>query len=230
MNLKGRVHMCTEVQYEAVIRDGEVEKGMELGWARSYFFNENGFKTEEILAHKDGSDASKAIYSYDRGGKRLEVNTFHPDGKPKQVIRSKYNRNGFELERAVEDSNGTGDNWNTSYEYDRDGKITEEIIVRNGGKPTKIFYAYDDAGFLVQTKQVEPDGRVSVLRVFKYDENGNKKEMQEVLNGITKENHTYTYVIDRYGNWIRQTDKVEGKAVVITEREIKYFYPAVFSN
>lgn len=223
MKLRKEVQTIKEVQYEAVENSGKIEKGSYICCAHFFVFNEDGNKAEESLADPDGSDASRAVYSYDKKGRRTEVNTYHPDGKHSLKVNSTFNKKGFEIERILTDTDGGTDNWKTLYKYDKKGKKLEEEILQQNSLVAKIFYKYDANGNVSETEQIGADGISSVVRSFKYDEKGNKVEMKEISKGVLKVLHTYEYEFDSNGNWIRQISYEEGKAIMVTEREISYF-------
>lgn len=64
------------------------------------------------------------------------------------------------------------------------------------------------------------------MRIFKYDEKGNKVE--ETFSGTfsnepIKVNFTYKYEYDKTGNWIKRINYQDGVLGSITEREIEYY-------
>jgi hypothetical protein len=222
MNLKGKVKMLKELQYEATEKAGKVKKGEYIGWAHSWFFNDKGYKTEERLSDPDGTDATKAIFSYDNKWRKTEVNTFHSDGKPNLKISSKYDSKGFEIERNINDLNGGTDNWRTTYKYDKKGFKIEEMVQHRQNEPSRVLYKYEKS-LLIETEQLQPDGNPVVKRNYKYDKEGNKIEMTNSVRGILKNSYSYKYEFDKTGNWIRQTEFEGGKINAITEREITYY-------
>jgi hypothetical protein len=70
----------------------------------------------------------------------------------------------------------------------------------------------------------EPDGNVTMVVSFLYDENGNAISQTAVDGqGEAFVPHTWKYTFDDHNNWLTCTEYEGGKPLYITVRTIEYF-------
>jgi len=195
---------------------------------------------------------SKNVFKYDASGNMLELSNYKADGKINSTIRSTYDATGklikeetllgdgrVDLVSAIktdpkgnkieqEDVRPKGNiifNYKYYYKYDEKGQLTERIAYRgNGTLLFKYTFKYDDNGNRTEWIQQGSDSAVIGKVIYKYNEKNNLAEQTEYNgNGSVKAVYTYSYDLDRKGNWIRRKKMQDGKVVEIKERDVKYY-------
>jgi len=215
LNLKGKVRRLGEFAYEAVEKDGVVQK---VGRRDAFVidFNESGnmtrkryFESTEVIYQRDtclydgeGRMIEKNVY--DRWGKLDPKYTYKYDGNQKMVEKNTYNADGSFDGRAVYKYNKYGPNLNVIDEFFYDEK---------GGRTGGNVFRYDSLWNLIGDK----------MYTYKYDSSGN---LVEKINGspiYADMKYTYQYEYDKNLNWIKSVEFVNGKPYNIKERIIAYY-------
>lgn len=195
---------------------------------------------------------SKNVFKYDANGNRVELSNYKADGKLMSTIRSTYDANGVIIKEETLLGNGNIDlvstiktdakgnrieqqdvrpmgniifNYKYYYKYDEKGQQVERIAYRgNGSFLFKYTFKFDDNGNRTEWVQQRSDSAVIGRVVYKYNEKNNLIEQTEYDgNGGVKAIYTFTYDLDKKGNWIRQKKMQDGKLVAVKEREIEYY-------
>ncbi len=113
-----------------------------------------------------------------------------------------------------------------TYKYDDKGNEIEEKSFSDGSLSSTTKNIYDNKGNLTEVNSNSEDGSSSYKVIYKNDDLGNKIEetSNSIYNaGSEKEHLTYRYEYDKTGNWIKNVEFEDGKAKIITEREIEYY-------
>lgn len=81
----------------------------------------------------------------------------------------------------------------TTYSYDEDWNLTEEISYQDSEESSRYTYSYDD-GKMTQSVYSHPDGvPLPITASYSYDANGNPVEKVEFINGTENQHTTYTH-------------------------------------
>lgn len=187
-----------------------------------------GYDSMNRLTRVVAHDGTATVYTYDANGNREtatfangEVLTFTYDELNRLVLQKEVDRNGtviaqysYTLGKGGERTNvtetGACGNVETSYDYDRAGRLTKEVIEKNDGQTT-YFYTYDAVG-----------NRLSK------QENGEKTtytyNSRNQLVSETSDSGSITYSYDSNGNLLNKSGS--GVAVTYTydvfNRLVKY--------
>ena len=103
-----------------------------------------------------------------------------------------------------------------------DGSLTSNGNLTSKG-PSKGTSKYDNKGKLIEMKNYESDGNLSITTLFKYDEKGNEIEKKLLrANGVNSKDGT-KYEYDIKGNWIKKIDFYNEIPQSITIRDIEYY-------
>ena len=177
-----------------------------------------GYDTMDRLTRVIAHDGTATVYTYDENGNRKtatfangEVLTYSYDECNRLVLQKTVDKNGTviaqyeytlgkggEQEKVTE--SGACGSVETSYDYDKAGRLTKEVIEKNNEKTTYI-YTYDAVG-----------NRISK------NENGEKTEYtynsRNQLVTETFATGTVTYSYDANGSLLNQSGA--GKAVTYT--------------
>lgn len=218
LNLKGKVKSVRETSYQAVQKQGTVEKGKRKMEAPKYYrdfyvvLNEKGNKIEKTEYNSDGSSFVKLIYQYDGKGNTVSEDRYNGDGSLAKKNQFTYNfdDHGNMIEKNWIQPNGSlGDK--TVFKYDDKGNIIEMSWFNedgsSGGKGTR---RCDEKGNMVEGVYFKPDGKIDWRYTYRYDEKGNRVE-ENIYKGekfIIK----YFRKFDEYGNeteidWCKENGK-----------------------
>lgn len=253
MGMSGDVHKLSEFKYYAEERFGEVTRGEafreEGEWDREIIFNKAGYFDTVRLTTSTGDDVGSITYAYNKQGQKVCEKNYDAEGNPvdKSVFFYKNDKIAkIEKYNAEESVSGR-----VNYEYDEENKLnytryynfkgellqTIEQSMSKRGLPsvTKIYgregdlanwreEKYNSAGLLEKLTVKEPDGNVTMVVSFLYDENGNAISQTAVDGqGEAFVPHTWKYTFDDHNNWLTCTEYEGGKPLYITVRTIEYF-------
>lgn len=253
MGVSGNVRKLTEYKYLAVESFGEVEKGeayREDGeWDREILFNEVGNFDTVHLVTTEGEDVGSISYAYNKQGQKVCEKNHDADGNPIDKSVFFYKKDKLDrIEKYTAEDNISG---RVSYEYDDENSMkytryynfkgellqTIEQSISKRGLPsvTKIFgregdlanwreEKFNSDGLLEKLTVKEPDGSVTMVVSFVYDENGNAVSQTAVDGqGEAFIPHTWKYTFDSHDNWVSCTEFEGNKPLYITTRTIEYF-------
>ena len=149
LSLNGNVKIIRERSYQAVEKDGKVEKG-ELEFSYYNSFNKEGNKVDDIRYTPEGTPDKKYVYSYDTLGRRTEQDQFNSD----EIL----------LRKII-------------YKYDENGNLTEDNSFNAEGLLEKKYtYKHDNHGNIIEDNSFGPDNVLLKKYTYKYDEAGNRVE------------------------------------------------------
>lgn len=152
VNLYGKVKSVREISYQAVEKEGTLEKGAicAFGCGNILFsYDKKGASTEKNYYNADGSLDRKIIYEYDKKGNKIAENVYNSEEK---LLSKKQ------------------------YQYDDKGNKTKELHYNEKGDlEIKEEYQYDKKNNLIEYKEFLGDELIS-KNMYSYDEKGNKIE------------------------------------------------------
>ncbi len=253
MGVSGNVHRMEEFKYNAVESFGEVAQGEafrdEGEWDREIIFNKAGYFDTVRLITSAGDEVGSITYAYNKQGQKVCEKNHDADGNDVDKSVFFYKKDKLDrIEKYTSDENIAG---RTSYEYDDENSMkytrfynfkgellqTMEQKMSKRGFPssTKIYgregdlvnwreEKYNGAGLLETLTVKEPDGQVTMVVSFVYDNNGNVVSQTAVdANGEAFIPHTWKYTYDSNNNWIKSIEYEGEKPIYITSRTIEYF-------
>lgn len=204
-NLRGRVKSVRYVEYNAMIKNGNIVKGdilfsefsdeylvIEHRQETNYLilFNINGNITKKNHYKPNGSIHSQYSYKYDNRGNKIEEHfreddyfriNYYSFNSKNQLIRFKGGQEVHTI--SYDDINKTsiekqqnGD-YRVFKKYNNDGKIIEEIEWDDYNKIiSSTFYKYDNKGNNIEKYVIEDPHILSYKDIFEYDHNNNPIE------------------------------------------------------
>lgn len=244
MNLKGKVKHIIVREYD-MSDESETDKTPRF----QYFFNNKGFKTEEI--EKEGFERkSNASFKRNANGELVEEKTRFVKGTSNHKFKynektrtltvehfvannvliardtRKYDEKGNMVERFVvnvvnkKETVAAESYWRT---YDDNGRLIEEKQ-RIGVTEQRIVFTYDDNGNLIEQIAYRPEDNAIISRTtFKHDDRGSVIELTLHYKDNPPKTTTYYYSYDDKGNWVEQREQEGGITKILTLREIEYF-------
>jgi hypothetical protein len=198
----------------------------------TYTFDERGHNISlTINSSKRGITSYTYDYKLDESGRVVEkkFNT-----KRKEIY--KYDSMGHEVEEDTYNGDGSIAD-STTYSYDTKGNLIEwklynlkGILLRHSTK------SYDSTGNCIEETDIEDNWNKDYIskyklnledvnhhKKYKYDNHGNKIEMDEIKMDGRIRIYIYQYEYDKIGNWIKYVFFVDDKIQGIVEREIQYY-------
>ena len=207
--------------------------------------------SETVYSGNSSQASSRSVFKYDDEGNRLEVTNYDATGKVTSTIKSTYDGSGKLIKEETFMGSGAVDitsviktdskgnkieqedtrqgasplfNYKHSYKYNEKAQLLERSAVRgNGALFFRYTYKYDDKGNRTEWVQIGPKGAVVGKVLYKYDDKNNLIEETKYGsdNNVT-ETSTYTYELDKKGNWLARNKLQDGKVVEKRERKISY--------
>jgi len=210
--LKNKIKSITEYRMETHLGINQKEFPSDV-----QLFNEDGFKTKEIIYKTDGSIDFTIMHEYDKAGNLIISKAVNTDSSLlfRQVRSYDSHNNRKELYFYLPDGSYK---YRNIASYDREGKIKELAWYWPEGFKSKNIYAYDGRKKTGDT-EYGPHGELRYRWVFQYDENGNLTEAIQYSPG----NETNTKVTYEYDSHNRITKKTNYIGVSI-QSIIKYEY------
>jgi YD repeat-containing protein len=115
----------------------------------------------------DDSGAHAVRYTYNDVGDQVTVTRFDQDGKVESVDTLRYDDEHHLIEKIPQDGVAT------SYRYDAQGQLSEEIFHSGGGEQNAVVYAYDAQGRQLSKRSLAGPARAVVtINGFSYWPNG----------------------------------------------------------
>ena len=178
-----------------------------------------GFTTSEklinryVLSYNDkGNNTLIEWYTGTDSLKEKQVGKFDSAGN--KVGEDRQSPNGNIIGRSV-------------FDYDRNGNIIE---TNNYATNDKLFnqglITYDGKENKIEERWSYPQSKVTVIRKFTYDPNGNIVSMDSKIEGPNPKGNAhqeFRYEYDTKGNWVKQILTLEGNVQGMTIRTIEYF-------
>jgi hypothetical protein len=159
-----------------------------------YCYNQSG-QCREVDKFLGNTEAGKEIYVF-AGNKVSKVKVFDENGKKQAIYKNKYN----------------GDD------------LVETITLNaNGEVLGSVTYEFSKGRMISETKK-DGKGNIEAVRRFKRNENNDVIEADITLPVSNKEYKlVYEYEYDEAGNWIQQTQLLDGRISRVTVRNISYY-------
>jgi hypothetical protein len=200
-----------------------------------------------------GKYSLKQVFKYDKNGNQLELSEYNGDGSLNSTIKSIYDSSGKlvsdetvlstgelaiksviktdekgnKVEEAINQLNLKNILANTKYlyKYDEKAHVIERLGLRgNGGFFLKYNFNYDANGNLAEWLILSDKNEIIEKRVFKYDNNNNiTEETRYNRDGSVKDAFTFSYDVDKKGNWTRMKKIKDGSVIEVRKREYKYY-------
>ncbi|HLO57523.1 MAG TPA: hypothetical protein VK179_02185 [Bacteroidales bacterium] len=159
-----------------------------------YCYNQNG-QCREIDKFIGGTEAGKEQYVF-AGNKVSKVKVLDEKGKKQAIYKNRYNGNDL-AETITLNADG-----------DVVGSVTYEI----------------SNGQVISETKKDGKGNIEAVRRFKRNDNNDVIEAKIILPASNKEfRFVYEYEYDEAGNWIQQTQLLDGNISRVTVRNISYY-------
>jgi len=187
-NLKGKVRSVKELEYEAIEKFGEIEKGS-FNSASETFYNKLGCEIEWKYFTSENELSYKIINKYIDNQRILESNWFRGDGSLMEREVYHYDEEGLLIGKEYYDSDGALD-----YKY------TIEIEYWSNGKKRKESWLGSNQAF---------------IKVLQFDENENEVEnlwfdsqvLQKERNQYTYDDNNHLIIHEKYNSDDLLTEK-----------------------
>ena len=176
MDLTDRVKLLKTRRYKATDKDGEAikipaEQDPRHGAIQHhYIFDENGFKTQDIVYNKDESIFKTNMYVY-KNGLLVERYDSDPAGEINNKTFIEHDEQGNWIKETRKDGSYSK---SREIKYDQDGNITNEKKYGSKGElDLEGRYEYDQDGNLIQVTWYDENESLLDKKVYKYDDRGN---------------------------------------------------------
>lgn len=224
-----------------------------------YNYNDKGLITTDLIYNVYGALASKRLYKYDDHNNIIWVREVDGDGEIYSTITTEYEYEGNKMVYSKEndeyitinkwkyDTNGIliadyyqWDDlvWDSSYEYDNEGKVIKKICKNGKGEIKYITtFKYSDKGDLIEKDEMFSNGKRQIIAndidkkthtfTVLQDDVLQKKEVY-VDNNIMEyydgtNTYEYKYTFDSKGNWIKAIEEKNSIPTYIKVRTIQYY-------
>jgi hypothetical protein len=227
-NLKGKVKSVEKTVYDAVEKDGEIEKSS-LNYKRTERYNKDGYMVERKAYKSDSSLKDVCKFEYDTKGNLLEQIFTDEDGKYACKIAYKNNSNGMMIEEKLLSPTNKNAISTTTHKYDKKGRLIETIdwwTYKKSKAMWKYVLEYNEGGKISKETLYKDDrGRIREWENTLYDYNENGDKIKEVVKStkFDPSHYTFSYEYDKVGNWTSRTKFFQGEPSEIVERTITYY-------
>ena len=192
----------------------------------NFEYNENGLKTAEninFLLFRNYNNGR--FYEYDKKGNLIIEKSYsrNPNMKITGTFKSIYNSAGEKIEETEYDDNGRKVSIK-NFKYDAIGNLIESKQHNSEGLISIIKKEYDKKGNVIKYSVISTDVDTVTTTTYetKYDEFNNVID-EKVLDGNKTTHNKYLYKYDNQGNWINCIEICDNKLKNITERVIEYY-------
>lgn len=233
-HLKGKVKKIESVSYNGDATNGTVDT---LAPAGKFIelYDEHGNEVEESYSDKDDKKVSKWIKKYNEKSEKIEEDYFGETGLQEATTFFKYDASGKLVESDHEFVPDKTNSNKTLYKYDnRDNNVEEDVYSNGDSLKYKNIYQYDSRGNKIEMDYWRAkEDTIRVKWTFDYNDAGLRvKEDRYSSRGELQIENLFTYEnIDKWGNWLLQTRKSQGKnkeyarilSYSITKMKIYYY-------
>lgn len=236
-NLNGSIKSFTEIQYKAIEKFGEIEKGEILTESTDHLtgiyevnFNIQGDIILEVSYNSNGSIYSKTQYVFNTKGVKFGANTYNAENKLDGMELLTYDENNNLIDYSILNADSSL-YWRYKNKFDRDGNKIESMHYNSEGMAlTKELYKFDSNGHRIEWTTYAPNGDYQSQTNYINDKNGNVVEvtmdfpaLENSFGNIAPTYFNYTY--DKTGNWIKKIEYSGSNRTpkTITERKIIYY-------
>lgn len=193
----------------------------------SVAFDENGFKIKE----KEGN----FFHKLDSLGYRIEMYQCYVWAETYDTIRFVYiyNEKKQIVQTNIYENNphSSHERWVLNkiwrYRYDLRGFLVERSDYYVQSNLSEVFnhtlyYEYDAKGNMIASNTIH-EGKAGIFE-FQYDSSNNVIKQEHFIDFKSdNEVYTFTYEIDAHGNWITQTESLNGTVQTLITRTIVYY-------
>jgi hypothetical protein len=159
-----------------------------------YCYNQNG-QCSKINKFLGNTEAGMELYVF-AGNKVSKVKVFDEKGQKQAIYKNRY----------------SGDDLAETITLNADGDVVGSVT-----------YEFSNGQLISETKK-DGKGNIEALRRFKRNENNDVTEADITLPASNKEYKlVYEYEYDEAGNWIQQTQLLDGRISRVTVRNISYY-------
>ncbi len=218
-NLKGDVKSFMEIKFLAVDNFSIISSGERIKhiYNKEVLFDLDGNKIEQNDYIPDGTLANRTVFLY-KQNQLIEYNNYDSQGMLFGTGKYQTNDKGVVVQLDYETADGRY-NWSESYDYNKDGKLTEVKRFRtNEVIDTKELYSYDSQGNVIES-EFHRDNKLISKNKYKYDGESNYNQLTFRDSTV----YTYKYNYDAKGNWIKKIVFENDNPSGILLREIEYF-------
>ncbi|MGA2763405.1 MAG: hypothetical protein ABSG17_08585 [Spirochaetia bacterium] len=211
------------------IEETHYSAGGALLWTFAYTYDPDGMRISTQCRLANGSVSEKLAYAY-KHGKKVESDTFAPDGSLREKSSFAYDESGNVAEVDGVGADGTSfGKW--TYRYDDKGHVRDwTSYTAEGTLFEESTYTYDSEGRLKVSAQYRADN--SLEKRVTYDSKGNEIEAEkDAPDATVQSKRRYEYDFDQMDNWTRKVTKEQigtsGKSSFVTVeteyRAIEYY-------
>ncbi len=178
-------------------------------------YNDNGYlleSTSSIGGNKIGNytmpfRSAKIVYKYDKYNNLLSSCSYNTQGQLEDSSVHEVDKLGNRIIWKIFKGNGVQE-WEYVSEYDNGGNLLEVNDYHWSKLISRHTYRYNDRGQCTMESEYEPDGRLKMKKVNRFDENGRKVETTD-FNGSGNYNARHTYGYNDWGNVIDEREYKE---------------------
>jgi hypothetical protein len=222
IGVKGKVASITQTLYHP---DGKGGKRM-LAQKNVFLFEPFGNKKEFRYYNHNGDLVSITRFRYNDDFKLVAEELYLANGTldTRHIIKTDDVGRKKEQQTLRQDGS-TIMNTRYTFEYDSLGRMTTwTCYYSSGPQMWKYEYRYDKKGNRTEWKIL--DANNNPTRIYKYVFNTNNLITEETISkpdGTVEAKYTYTYTLDKQGNWITKFKYEKGQLLEVYERELVYY-------
>lgn len=178
-------------------------------------YNNSGYlleSTSSIGGNKIGTytmpfRSARIAYKYDKYNNLLSSCSYNTQGRLEDSSVHEVDKLGNRIIWKIFKGDGTQE-WEYVSEYDNAGNLLEVNDYHWSKLISRHTYRYNDDSKCTMEGEYEPDGRLKMKKMNKYDEKGNKMETID-FNGSGNFNARHTYGYNDWGNVIEEREYKE---------------------
>lgn len=212
-------------------RFAEKEREFELCYNEKFTYNDDETINEVYHSEMHGTtkrDEFKSEYKYDSNRNLIEISTPNYSALKISLTRFKYDNKGNKIEKSVFENHAFSKDSSfiekETYSYDVRDNLIELCHYSSDKKYNyKRTYTYDSDNRMQKDCYFNSGGSLDNETTYKYDKGGKliESNYHNLSDGYNSRS-TYTRENDKFNNWIRIIEYVDGNAYNIAERDIVY--------
>lgn len=203
------------------IQSDRFDKSGQLSQRVLYKYNNAGNRSSRDTYNAAGKIQLRHLYVYNPKGQPMACNGYDPNLGLVEAFTYKTNEKGQIVEETCGKSTQPSCN-NFKLTYEKDGKLSS-VCVEGKTENACEKYVYDKQGRIEQI-ELHKQGALKQKTTITYDEKGNEKSMVVFdANNTFVEEREYTYTYDDKGNWVQRVEYINKFPKLILEREITYY-------
>lgn len=202
------------------IQSDRFDKAGQLQQRVFYKYNPAGNRTSRDTYNSAGRISIRHTYVYNEKGHSVAVNGYDPAKGLVESYTYKTDERGRVIEETcVKTTQPTCNNYKLT--YDRDGKILSNCVEGKTDNSCEK-YTYDKQGRITQIELLK-DGKLDKKTIITYDAQGNEHSIKNFnAENVFQDEREYSYKYDDKGNWIQRIEYVNKFPRLMLEREISY--------